>query len=281
MTTVRRDEFASTVGEAPDIRLWGEAWNITTSRRVRAILRQSEPERLPDAGSDCSSGDEHSISNEEIGKPMIVTTETPAPPDLFARSWRCCWPFLFWMRWYRPSGDHEAAATPATRWASSTFRMASFDRSWLPKGEGADFEFNPTMKALEPYRDRTAGAEQSGPDQRPVAWAMAPATMPARARPGSPACIRRRRKARTFTPAFRPTRSPRASSASRPSSRRSKSASKRRASPAVAIPVIAAPTPTRFPGAARRTPNPMEVNPRVLFERLFGDGDSTDTPSRA
>jgi hypothetical protein len=28
------------------------------------------------------------------------------------------------------------------------------------------------------------------------------------------------------------------------------------------------------------TPNPMEVNPRVLFERLFGDGDSTDPASR-
>jgi hypothetical protein len=28
------------------------------------------------------------------------------------------------------------------------------------------------------------------------------------------------------------------------------------------------------------TPNPMEVNPRILFERLFGDGDSTDAASR-
>ncbi|HYP07116.1 MAG TPA: DUF1552 domain-containing protein, partial [Bryobacteraceae bacterium] len=28
------------------------------------------------------------------------------------------------------------------------------------------------------------------------------------------------------------------------------------------------------------TPNPMEVNPRVLFERMFGDGDSTDAASR-
>jgi len=28
------------------------------------------------------------------------------------------------------------------------------------------------------------------------------------------------------------------------------------------------------------TPNPMEVNPRAVFERLFGDGDSTDPASR-
>jgi hypothetical protein len=28
------------------------------------------------------------------------------------------------------------------------------------------------------------------------------------------------------------------------------------------------------------TPNPMEVNPRAVFERLFGDGESTDTASR-
>jgi hypothetical protein len=28
------------------------------------------------------------------------------------------------------------------------------------------------------------------------------------------------------------------------------------------------------------TPNPVEINPRAVFERLFGDGDSTDTASR-
>ncbi len=28
------------------------------------------------------------------------------------------------------------------------------------------------------------------------------------------------------------------------------------------------------------TPNPMEINPRAVFERLFGDGDSTDRASR-
>ena len=28
------------------------------------------------------------------------------------------------------------------------------------------------------------------------------------------------------------------------------------------------------------TPNPMEINPRAVFERLFGDGDSTDAASR-
>ena len=28
------------------------------------------------------------------------------------------------------------------------------------------------------------------------------------------------------------------------------------------------------------SPNPVEVNPRVVFERLFGDGDSTDQQSR-
>jgi hypothetical protein len=31
---------------------------------------------------------------------------------------------------------------------------------------------------------------------------------------------------------------------------------------------------------ASTTPNPMEINPRAVFERLFGDGDSTDRASR-
>ncbi len=38
----------------------------------------------------------------------------------------------------------------------------------------------------------------------------------------------------------------------------------------------AAPTPTRSRGAAPTTPLPMENNPRVVFERLFGGSDSTD-----
>ena len=62
----------------------------------------------------------------------------------------------------------------------------------------------------------------------------------------------------------------------RPSSARSKSASKSRTSPAAAIPAIAARTPTPSPGAAPTTPIPMEINPRAVFERLFGDGETTD-----
>ena len=43
---------------------------------------------------------------------------------------------------------------------------------------------------------------------------------------------------------------------------------------------FAAPTRTRSPGAAPTTPLPTENNPRVVFERLFGDSGSTDPKAR-
>ncbi len=46
--------------------------------------------------------------------------------------------------------------------------------------------------------------------------------------------------------------------------------------PGPATSASAAPTPTPSPGASATTPLPMEHNPRAVFERLFGDGGSTD-----
>ena len=49
---------------------------------------------------------------------------------------------------------------------------------------------------------------------------------------------------------------------------------------AAAIPVTAAPIPIPFPGAVRPRPTPWRLSPRALFERLFGDGETTDPAAR-
>ena len=50
----------------------------------------------------------------------------------------------------------------------------------------------------------------------------------------------------------------------------------RRAWPATATRATAASTPRPCPGARPRTPLPKEVNPRLVFERLFGSGPDAD-----
>ena len=54
----------------------------------------------------------------------------------------------------------KSAANPRRlAWDSSMFPTESSNRIWLPKAEGANFEFNATAKALEPFRDSDPGAE--------------------------------------------------------------------------------------------------------------------------
>ena len=95
---------------------------------------------------------------------------------------------------------------------------------WTPKPGGANFEFSPTMKSLEPFRDEPRRVQRAGAGRRAARWAMARATTRARRRRSSPASIRTRPAAPTSSWVSRPTRSPRRSSASTRSSHRSSSA---------------------------------------------------------
>ena len=96
----------------------------------------------------------------------------------------------------------------------------------------------------------------------------------------SPPRIRRRPPAPISRSASRSIRWPRRPSATRPSFPRSNSAAKTDGWSATAIPVIAAPTATASPGALRPRPIPREINPRAVFERLFGEAD-LDPATRA
>jgi hypothetical protein len=154
------------------------------------------------------------------------------------------------------------------------------DTSWLPKGEGAGFEFNNTMKALAPFREqllvlsnlaqingRSLG--DGGGDH---------------ARAGA-----------TWLTGVHPKKTEGADihsgvSADQIAAREfSKSTQFGSLEIGVEAPSLAGGCDSGYSCAytntvswsSPTTPNPMEVNPRVLFERLFGDSDNTDPAARA
>ena len=186
-------------------------------------------------------------------------------------------PFLDAMT---PAFAAKGAASSPTRMGFVYVPNGIIDTSWLPKGEGASFEFNNTMKALEPYREqllvlsnlaqingRSLG--DGGGDH---------------ARAGA-----------TWLTGVHPKKTEGADihsgiSADQIAAREfSKSTQFGSLEIGVEAPSLAGGCDSGYSCAytntvswsSPTTPNPMEVNPRVLFERLFGDSDNTDAASRA
>jgi hypothetical protein len=179
-----------------------------------------------------------------------------------------------------PAFAAKSAASSPTRMGFVYVPNGIIDTGWLPKGEGASFEFNNTMKALEPYREqllvlsnlaqingRSLG--DGGGDH---------------ARAGA-----------TWLTGVHPKKTEGADihsgiSADQIAAREfSKSTQFGSLEIGVEAPSLAGGCDSGYSCAytntvswsSPTTPNPMEVNPRTLFERLFGDGDSTDPAARA
>ena len=153
--------------------------------------------------------------------------------------------------------------------------------NWTPAAEGRGFELTPMLEPLAPFRDRLLVL--SGLNSKPPAG-LTGANIGDHARAVDALPDRRAAEAdeQRRDPGRRLDGSDgrEAGWASRRSWRRSSSRSRGATSPARATSATAAPTPTRSPGAAPTTPLPMENNPRVVFERLFGDSGSTDPSAR-
>ena len=171
-------------------------------------------------------------------------------------------------------------------WHSCTSRTAY--REWILEAEGGRSgvrrcprSCRGSLQPLAPYRNdiivlggltnRTAAAHTA--TVRAITAARAPLISRAR--------TRRRRSARTSRPASRWTRSRRRRSGRQPASRRSSWAARRASRAAIATTVTAARTATASRGARRRTPNPPEIRPRAVFERLFGAARSERDPANA
>ena len=172
-----------------------------------------------------------------------------------------------------------SAASPAPRLGFVYVPNGIIQNTWLPKGEGTGFEFNVAAKALEPFRDRTLIlsnlAQMSGRSlgDGPGDHARAGATWLTGVHPKKTegANIRSGVSADQI--------------AARHFGKDTQFAS---LEIGVEAPSLAGGCDSGYSCAytntiswsSPTTPNPMEVNPRALFERLFGDGDSTDAASR-
>ena len=211
---------------------------------------------------------------------MIITKKASASPHVSARPGHDAGAAACWIPWFRRCRPPSAAAKPVVR-LGFVYDPNGMIMDRLDAGGG--------RHGLRVH----AHDEGAGAVPRPASWCSAgwrrstaarsatvPATMRAPAPRGSPASIRRRPKARAFTRGISADQIAAKEFGKTRNWRRSRSASRAPSWPAAATPAIAARTRTRCPGARPTTPLPLEINPRAVFERLFGDGDSTDPAAR-
>jgi hypothetical protein len=156
-----------------------------------------------------------------------------------------------------PAGVARAqSGTPQSRLGCIYIPHGAVQASWAPSSVGRNFEFNSTLRALEPYRDRINII--SGLDL-PIAYEGDPS-----------AGGHHNRSSRCWLTCVSPGTGPSPTSMDQ-----------------VAADYIG--QDTKLPSLelaleerasiSYRTPNnpmPMQVNPRVVFERLFGDGSSPE-----
>jgi hypothetical protein len=173
----------------------------------------------------------------------------------------------------------KSAAAPAMRLGFVYVPNGIIQSSWLPQKEGAEFEFNATAKALDPFRDQTLvlsnlaqingrSLGDGGGDH---------------ARAGA-----------TWLTGVHPKKTEGADihsgiSADQIAAREfSKHTQFGSLEIGVEAPSLVGGCDSGYSCAytntiswsSPTTPNPMEVNPRVLFERLFGDPESTTAAAR-
>lgn len=171
------------------------------------------------------------------------------------------------------------AATRPTRLGFVYVPNGIIQKNWLPKAEGTAFEFTPTMKALEPFRDKLVVLSNL-------------AQINGRALgdgPGDHA-----RAGATWLTGVHPKKTEGADihagiSADQIAARQFGNDTQL-ASLEIGLeePQLAGGCDSGYSCAYTNTvswrtptsPNPMEINPRNVFERLFGDGDSTDPTAR-
>jgi hypothetical protein len=210
-----------------------------------------------------------------IAKNMITKKHLPRRAFLRGAGAALALPFLDSM----VPAFASTLAAPVTRMGFMYVPNGIISANWKPIGEGAGFQFNTSMKALEPFREHlvvVSGLAQingrsfgdGGGDH---------------ARAGA-----------TWLTGVHPKKTEGADihsgiSADQVAARALGSKTQFGSLEiGVEAPSLAGGCDSGYSCAytnttswrSPTTPNPMEVNPRVLFERLFGDGDSTDPAAR-
>ena len=173
----------------------------------------------------------------------------------------------------------NTAANPGVRMGFVYVPNGIIQAGWMPEAEGAGFQFNATNKGLEPFRDQTLilsnlaqingrSLGDGGGDHARAGASWLTGVHPKKT---EGADIRSGISADQI--------------AARQFGKQTQFGS---LEIGVEAPSLAGGCDSGYSCAYTNTiswssptsPNPMEVNPRVLFERLFGDGDSTDAAAR-
>jgi hypothetical protein len=177
------------------------------------------------------------------------------------------------------SAAKNTAANPAVRLGFVYVPNGIIMDRWTPTGEGTGFKFAPTMQALEPFRDRMV-----------VLSGLAQANGRALGDgPGDHA-----RAGATWLTGVHPKKTEGADihagvSADQIAARElGKTTQLGSLEIGLESPTLAGDCDSGYSCAytntiswrSPTTPDPMEISPRAVFERLFGDGDSTDQASR-
>jgi hypothetical protein len=155
-----------------------------------------------------------------------------------------------------PAGLARAAesGTPQSRLGCIYIPHGAVQKSWVPSSVGRNFEFSPTLKSLEPFRERITIV--SGLDL-PIAYEGDPS-----------AGAHHNRSSRCWLTCVTPGTGPSPTSMDQLAADYIGQETK--------LPSLELALEERA-SIAYRTPNnplPMQVNPRVVFERLFGDGST-------
>jgi hypothetical protein len=171
------------------------------------------------------------------------------------------------------------AAKPAMRLGFVYTPNGIIPRGWLPTAQGTGFQFTPTMKSLEPLRDKLVVLSNL-------------AQLNGRAL-GDGAGDHARAGA-TWLTGIHPKRTEGADIAAGISADQIAAREFGKVTQLASLeigleePTLAGNCDTGYSCAYTNTvswrtpttPNPMEINPRAVFERLFGDGETTDPAAR-
>ena len=157
-----------------------------------------------------------------------------------------------------PAGITRAAEsdTPDSRLACIYIPHGAVQKQWEPSGDGRNFEFSPTLKSLEPFRNRISVVSGLA---LPIAYEGDPS-----------AGGHHNRSSQCWLTCVAPGTGPSPTSMDQIAADHIGQDTK--------LPSLELALEERA-SISYRTPNnplPMQLNPRVVFERLFGDGSSPE-----
>ena len=161
-----------------------------------------------------------------------------------------------------PAGSRAAAAVPGTRLAFIFFPHGVTMDKWTPAGTGTDFELTPILEPLRPYREHLTIVSNT---YAPMAYGA-----------DASAAANHARSSAVFLSGARPDESARPALGETVDQVAARAIGQDTPLPSIELTVeaggLASPFRDTISWRTATSPLPMDHNPLVIFEKLFGDG---------